>query len=95
MRNLAAGSTYCCLGNSTEQATVDKVRQHGPYDLVFIDGDHSPAGVRALAELRAYGAAGGIHDIDAEHGKLTPARLADYGVHQLWTELKERYGTRS
>ena len=64
------------------------MRQHGPYDLVFIDGDHSPAGVRAdwqnygpMARLVAF------HDIDAEHGKLTPARLADYGVHQLWTEL--------
>ena len=83
---------FAIWGNSTDPKTVEKVRQHGPYDLVFIDGDHSAEGVRAdwanygpMARLVAF------HDIDAENGKLTPERLAEYGVHQLWAELTTQY----
>jgi Methyltransferase domain len=81
------------LGDSTARPIIDKVARLGPYDLVFIDGDHTLAGVRAdwlnygpMARIVAF------HDIDAPHApKLPPERLRHYGVHQHWAELRERY----
>lgn len=80
-------------GDSQDPANVEAVRQLGPYDLVFIDGDHSPEGVRA--DWEHYGAMGSVvafHDIDtpAKPG-ITSEWLAEYGVHLLWPELKKRY----
>lgn len=79
-------------GDSAARGTVARVQERAPYDLVFIDGDHRSEGVRAdwenygpMARMVAF------HDIDAANGKLEPERLALYGVHELWAELKQRY----
>lgn len=80
------------LDDSTAIATVDLARSYGPFDMIFIDGDHSPQGVRAdwahyspMARMVAF------HDIDAANGRLAPERLATYGVPDLWREVKARF----
>jgi len=71
-------------GNSTSADAVAWAKENGPYDFVFIDGDHTYDGV--LADWRNYGPLGrwvGFHDIkEADHG---------YGTVQLWEELKDKY----
>lgn len=77
--------------DSQSQATVDRVKElldHRRVDFLFIDGDHSYAGVRADFELwsplvRSRGIVA-FHDVRPDHPE---------GVPQLWAELKERYVT--
>ncbi len=68
-----------CLGNSHDEKVIAWARDNGPYDVVFIDGDHSYEG--AKADWLAYGPMGrivGFHDI--AHPQC--------GVRQLWSEIK-------
>lgn len=80
-------------GDSTEQDVIATIEDLGPFDAVFIDGDHSLAGVTAdwenyrhLAPLIAF------HDIDgsgmSERGTGSPVE-----VPLLWAELRGRYET--
>ena len=67
------------IADSHDQETVDKVRSFGPYDFVFIDGDHSYDGVKA--DWTNYGPMGkviGFHDIAG------PVE----GCVKFWQELK-------
>ena len=54
-------------GDSHSEEIADAVRAHGPYDWVFVDGDHSDYGVRAdVAVTMPLIRAGGVlvlHDI--------------------------------
>lgn len=74
---------------SQEPEAVERAAEHAPYDLLFIDADHSYASVRA--DWDNYGpmvAGGGLvvfHDILPRPG---------YGVSQLWGELKSAEGSR-
>lgn len=80
--------TWFC-GDSTSEAVVSDVGLHGPYDMVFIDADHSMDAVRA--DVENYGkmiAPGGmlvLHDILPRPG---------YGVSEVWAELKAAEGAR-
>lgn len=61
---------HVILGNSHDLEVLGQVRQLGPFDAVFIDGDHSPAGVEA--DWRDYGRLGRIvafHDIARREAK--------------------------
>lgn len=72
-------------GDSHDLAIIEKVRALGGFDLVLIDGDHSPSGVRV--DWENYGPMGrlvALHDIDS-------AFVSDYGVTSLWQELKIHY----
>ena len=87
---LEAGSTlHQIQGDSRHPDIIEAAREHGPYDFVFIDGDHSYEAVRA--DVDSYGvmvAPGGVlvlHDILPRPG---------YGVAQVWAELKAIEGVR-
>ena len=80
------------FGDSTSPAVVAEALAQGPFDFVFIDGDHSLAGV--TADWKNYRDAGriiGFHDIAAH---LKPKKKADrYGVPTLWQKLKRDHTT--
>ncbi len=72
---------HVIVGNSTDPNIIKAVCQLGPYDLCFIDGDHSTEGVRAdwtnygpMAEAVAF------HDI-----------MGCPGPNRLWAELRSQY----
>lgn len=55
---------HALVGNSHDRRTVKAASALGPFDAVFIDGDHTPSGVRA--DWKDYGSLArivGFHDI--------------------------------
>jgi hypothetical protein len=76
----------CIVGDSKDQNVRSLAEKKGPFDVVFIDGDHSLAGVRSDWEwsktlkprLIAF------HDI----ADTVKHRNEGCFVHQLWKELK-------
>jgi cephalosporin hydroxylase len=76
-------------GMSQDPDIVMRARELGPYDFVFIDGDHTADAVAAdWMNYRPMVADGGVialHDIYARPG---------YGVHDLWESIKHAEGTR-
>jgi predicted O-methyltransferase YrrM len=70
-------------GDSQHPAIVDAAGEHGPYDMIFIDGDHTPVAVRNdYMNYRPMLADGGcivFHDIIPRHG---------YGVSEVWEGVK-------
>lgn len=62
-----ATEVVAITASSLEPETKTLVREHGPYDWLFVDGDHSEHGVRSDVELAIEVAAPGatvlIHDI--------------------------------
>lgn len=85
--------TEMIWGNSHDADVLGQVYKHGPFDLVFIDADHSYDAVRQ--DFMDYGTLSSmvaLHDIDIENKPgIDEARLARYGTHILWKELKEQY----
>ena len=73
------------VGDSHEPATFSRVAEIAPFDLIFIDGDHSAAGVRRDWHLYSgLAAAGGVvclHDIVPHRPELL------CHVDELWREL--------
>lgn len=78
------------VGNSMDSAIIDKARSLGPYDVLFIDGNHKAMYVKSdwenygpLAKMVAF------HDIAwcrASGG--IPNRIM---VPALWTSIKDQY----
>jgi len=94
----------CLRADSHAPETVERVKRWlagEPLDFLFIDGDHSLAGVSADHRLYApLVRAGGLiafHDIvpdfKTRHGIVTPADVGE--VPEFWQDLKRRsVGTR-
>lgn len=83
-------------GDSRKKSTANYVRLMGPYDAIFIDGDHRYESVKAdwenyrdMARIIAF------HDIDGEghsykaHGGRIPVE-----VPRFWSEIKGGYRHR-
>lgn len=71
-------------GDSTSPEAIAFAEKHGPYDFIFIDGDHSYEG--AKADWLNYGRLSklvGFHDI----------AHPDHDVSKLWSELKATHKT--
>jgi predicted O-methyltransferase YrrM len=88
----AAGQDVLSLsGNSRDRAMVDAAKLQAPFDLVFIDGDHTLPGVKAdwqnyhwLAPMVA------VHDIAAPDDWMSDGK--SNGVGKFWRELKASAG---
>lgn len=86
------------LGNSTDAETIELAKSRGPFDCVFIDGDHSYEGVKA--DWDNYGPLGRLvafHDISWNETWVSkvPGRVTQpMGVPKLWDEIKTDYRHR-
>jgi len=71
-------------GDSHHPNTIHDVRQHGPYDWIFIDAGHTYADV--LADWRTYRESATPHAVIAFHD-ITPTSDPDIDVAALWLQL--------
>lgn len=82
---VAAGSElYLLRGFSQDAGIIEQAADLGPYDFIFIDGDHRYQAVKAdWDNYRGMAAPGGVFAFhDTQHvGDDT------YGVEQLWNEI--------
>jgi predicted O-methyltransferase YrrM len=82
------------LGDSADKTIIEKVVSLAPFDLVFIDGNHSAAYVHK--DFNNYGRMASIvcfHDIAwNENG---PASKMPCQVSQVWNEFKQTYKDRA
>jgi predicted O-methyltransferase YrrM len=79
------------FGHSHGHAVINTVAVFAPFDLIFIDADHSYGAVRRDWEIYGpMGRAVAFHDIngDGVHDKHTGAAI---GVPVLWRELGNRF----
>ncbi len=83
---------HCILGDSTDKQVIEQVRQHGPFDLCLIDGNHNESYVRAdwanygpMAKIVAF------HDISWDMAKNTPDKINRIDVPRVWAEIKDGY----
>ncbi len=71
-------------GDSHDAQVIARVNDFGPFDFVFIDADHSYAGVSAdwdaYRPMLATGGIVALHDI---------VERPSYGVSRLWAEIKQ------
>jgi hypothetical protein len=84
-------SQVVIVGSSTDLEVQRKAREAGPFDVVFIDGDHSYAGAKADWEF-----AQTLHPrIIALHDVGVPAKHLRKGCHvdRLWSEIKATHQT--
>lgn len=86
-----AGASIDLLhGRSQDPDIVTRAAEYAPYDLLFIDADHTYEAVAAdwanYSQLVAPGGIVAFHDILPRPG---------YGVFQVWTDIKSRPGTRT
>jgi hypothetical protein len=81
-RDAPARVTDVLRADSASRDVARYVAEHGPFDLVLIDGDHSEDGVRRDFELvRPHARAIALHDIV---GVNTP------GVHAVWSWIRRQ-----
>lgn len=76
------------VGDSHNLEIAETVNYLGPYDFVFIDGDHTYDGVRRDWELYGYASIVAFHDI------VPHKKPEDNGASQLWSEIKDYYTTQ-
>ena len=77
----------CMFGDSTAPATVRQFAARGPYDAIFIDGDHRLTGVTADWEnYRKLARVVAFHDIDGNNEKDKSGARVDVPI--LWRTIK-------
>jgi cephalosporin hydroxylase len=88
----AASELVLLQGMSQDAELVEKARELGPYDFIFIDADHRYDSVKADWEnYREMVALGGVI---AFHDTNHPENDIDYGVKQLWEEITSEIDVR-
>jgi len=87
----ASAELHLLQGFSYDQAIVEQARALAPYDLLFIDAEHTEEAVRTDWNLYSPMVAPGgmvvFHDFQKRWGP--------YGVDILWNELKSVTGSRT
>lgn len=89
---------HLILGDSRSDDVIERARRLGPFDCVFIDGDHTLEGV--TADWENYGPMGRVvclHDIgwnDTWRSSVPGRPFKAMGVPQLWAALKSRHRHR-
>ena len=87
---------YFIFGDSTDPATIEQAKFLGPYDAVFIDGNHSPKYV--MADWNNYGPMArivGFHDINwnnswvSAKGKDQTPDETLMGAPKIWNQIKQ------
>jgi predicted O-methyltransferase YrrM len=77
------------LGDSTDAEVVERVRAHGPYDCVFIDGNHLlPFVMKDWANYGPMGKIVAFHDISWKGPRPGKASI---DVPQFWEAIKIDY----
>jgi len=81
------------FGDSRSTVVINEVKQHAPFDMIFIDGDHRYANVKLdWQNYKDMGVMIAFHDIDADKAFwMTDQQRERYGVPKLWRELKETH----
>ena len=77
-------SAFLCTADSAHGLPIRLARELGPYDAVFIDGDHTFEGVES--DWEHYGKLGkiiGFHDVAIDK--------PPQGVARFWKQLKTKY----
>jgi len=80
------------LGHSMDFNIVGEVRRFGPYDAVFIDGDHSMQTI--TADWQNYGCMGRIvafHDISWRRDRLRQPGHFWIEVPEFWNRIKQSH----
>jgi predicted O-methyltransferase YrrM len=77
------------VGDSHTPEVYDQVRQHAPFQLVFIDGDHSYAG--CMRDWELYGPLVSKPGLVAFHDIATHPPQDRCEVDRVWRELKELF----
>ena len=87
LEQCAADRYVLCIGDSHASASCAFIKQYAPYDLIFIDGDHSYAGAKQdWLNCRSSLAQGGVLILD---DICHPAHGAD--LSRLFQEMQEYY----
>jgi len=79
------------LSDSTKPETVDRVRELGPFDLVFLDGNHTEPYV--WKDWHNYGPMArmvAFHDI-AHWREIPDSKKLPIDVPKVWSKLKEAH----
>lgn len=85
-------------GDSTDPAIIEQVAKLGPFDALFIDGNHSEKYVRAdWSNYGPHARIVGFHDINwkntwrsARHN-TPPADGSTMGAERVWNSVKDAY----
>ena len=89
----AGYETHLIVGDSMDPKTIDAARKLGPYDAVFIDGDHAMNYV--TSDWENYGQMGkliGFHDIARDMPPDPMRRWGPCDVCSFWKQLdKSKY----
>lgn len=83
--------SFIIVGDSSNIETQEKIKNHGPYDIIFIDGDHSYRGVKKDFEfaISLNPKLIAFHDI----AKAIKHDREGCEVDVLWNEIKKDYIT--
>jgi hypothetical protein len=88
--NAEGYDAHLIVGDSTNTETIRKASELGPFDVLFIDGNHKLEYVRS--DWESYGLMScmvGFHDIGWK--RPSPEALHPILVSQLWNEIKGSY----
>ena len=78
------------FGDSRKKETIDFIDQYAPFDLIFIDADHSYDGVhKDFYNYRNMSSIVALHDINGKGQSNENSGPVE--VWRLWDELKVKY----